>query len=181
MELFKKIDAALYKFSSAIAGILMIYLVASTLVGVFFRFVLGNPIAWIYEASIVSFSWIIFFGVAMAFKNNEHMSLEFVIANLKPLAEYILRQIINVVCLSFMIIGMYHATRIAARTWAQMYNTIPLPSGVFYLSFPLAAIPGISHIIMRMLTMKKGVYDVHDARFAEPVIHEDNQSTEVTT
>ena len=177
MEIFKKIDAALYRVTSWIAGILMIYLVVSTLVGVFFRFVLGNPLAWVYEASIVSFSWIIFMGVAMAFKNNEHMSLEFVVANLKPKGEYILRQIINVICLVFIIIGIYQSIKSVRGTWGQMYNTIPLPRGMVYLSFPLAGIAGVSHIVMRILTMKVGEHDIHDARFAAPVAHEHEEVT----
>ncbi len=171
MELFKKIDTAFNRFTSVVAGVLMIYLVLSTLIGVFFRFVLGNPLAWVYEASIVSFSWIIFFGVSMAFKNNEHMSLEFVVANLKPKAQYVLRQIINVICLAFMIVGMYYSIKIVGRTWAQMYNTIPVPSGVFYLSFPLAAVPAISHIIMRMMTLQVEDHHADTGSPFEVVIH----------
>ena len=155
MELFKKIDEILYKISSVIVGVLMIFLTVSTLTGVFFRFVLGHPLAWVYEASIVSFSWIIFVGVAMAFKNHEHMSLEFVVENLNPKAKYILLQIINIICLLFMVIGMYQAFKIVGRTWNQKYNTIPIRSGVFYLSFPLGAIAAISHLLMRIITLKE--------------------------
>jgi len=170
MKFLKRVDTVLFQITSVLTGFLMSILTITTLVGVFFRYVLGHPLSWVYEATIVSFSWMIFLGMALAFKKNEHIALEFVVGNLKPKLQYIWKQGINIICLLFMVVSTYHAIKVVQGTWSQLYNTIPIPRGLFYLSFPVAAVPTISHIIVRMVELEVGKLDEHDPRFFKDVL-----------
>ena len=59
MNFIKKLSDVLDAIVSFISGFLMAVLTIITLSGVVFRYVLGNPISWVYEFTIVSFAWMI--------------------------------------------------------------------------------------------------------------------------
>lgn len=172
MNVLKRISDALDNVVSTLSGAFMTVLTVLTLIGVFFRYVLGSPIAWVYEFTIVCFSWMIFLGAAMAFKNNEHISLTIVVGNLPPKLQYWWRQVIFAICIVFLAVGIFHGFKVVGGTWGQTYNTIPVPKGVFYLSFPLAGIPAIIHLIVQMFELKVGDHIEHDERLMDEVIHE---------
>lgn len=155
MRQLETLSRVLDDITSTISGILMSVLTILTLGGVFFRYVLGNPVAWIYEVTIVSFSWMIFLGMAMAFKNNEHISILFVVDNLSPRVKYYWKQIVNVLVLIFLVIACYQGVRVTMGTMGQSYNTIPVPRGIFYLAFPIGAVPSFVHVLLRILVLRK--------------------------
>ena len=154
MQILRKTSDILHSYTSVLAGIIVSVLTVLSVIGVIFRFVFDNPIVWLYELSLLMFSWIIFLGVAMAFKVNEHMNLTFIVDNLKPGKKYLAKQIIYFISLIFMVICVKEGFSIAGGTMNQYYNTIPVPKGIFYLSLPISAIPSIIHIILHMLDLK---------------------------
>lgn len=155
MKILDKLSHILDEVTSTISGALMSILSLATLGGVFFRYVLGSPLDWIYELTIVSFSWMIFLGMAMAFKNNEHIAIGFVVENLPPRAKYMLKQVIHLIILIFLIIAFYHGLKVTMGTMRQFYDTIPIPKGIFYLSFPVAAVPSFVHVLAASLTLRE--------------------------
>lgn len=171
MNFVKKLSNILDTIVSTISGVIMSVLTVITLSGVVFRYVFGNPLAWVYEFTIVSFVWMIFLGTAMAFKENEHISLDFVVSNLPPKVQYYWREGIYVICIIFLLFASFNGFKVTMSTWGQSFNTIPVRKGVFYLSFSLAAIPAIVHIFVHMMELKIGDKVGHDPR----VTIEDNQ------
>lgn len=154
MNFLERLSRILDDVTSTISGILMSVLSILTLIGVFFRYVLGSPLEWSYELSIVSFAWMIFLGTAMAFKNHEHISINMVVDHLSPKVGYYWKQVINIIIMIFLILVVYHGMQVAMKTMGQKYNTIPLSKGVFYLSFPIAALPALVHVLHRTFKMR---------------------------
>ncbi len=97
----------------------------------------------------------IYLGMAMAFKNNEHISILFIVNNLPPRIKYYWEQVINVLVLLFLAIAFYHGLKVTIGTFGQTYNTIPIPKGVFYLALPVGAVPSFVHVILRIFNMRK--------------------------
>ena len=69
------------------------------------------------------------------------------------------------ICIIFLAIASIHGFKVTLSTWGQSYNTIPVRKGIFYLSFSLAAIPSIIHIIVHMIELKVGDHLENDIRF----------------
>lgn len=155
MRLLVKLSRILDDVTSTMSGILMSILTIATLAGVFYRYVLGSPLDWIYELTIVSFSWMIFLGVAMAFKNNEHIAIGFVVENLPLRAKYIVKQVIHLIIIVFLTVAFYHGLKVTMGTMKQFYDTIPVPKGVFYLAFPVAAVPSIVHVVVASWNLRE--------------------------
>ena len=42
---------------------------------VFFRYVLNSPLAWTEELARIALIWLVFWGSAIAFRKNEHLTL----------------------------------------------------------------------------------------------------------
>jgi TRAP-type C4-dicarboxylate transport system permease small subunit len=154
MKQLERLSQILDDITSSLSGILISVLTIATLGGVFYRYVLGKPLDWIYELTIVCFSWMIFLGIAMAFKKNEHIAISFVVDNLPPKASYYLRQIINLICLAFLLVAAYHGILVTMSTMSLYYDTIPVSKGIFYLSMPISAIPASIHILVHVLRLR---------------------------
>ncbi len=154
MKFLERLSRILDDVTSTISGILMSVLSILTLVGVFFRYVLGSPLEWSYELSIVAFAWMIFLGTAMAFKNHEHIAINMIVDKMPPKVQYYWKQVINIIILVFLVLVVINGWAVAMKTMGQKYNTIPLTKGVFYLSFPIAAFPAFIHVLYRVLRMR---------------------------
>jgi TRAP-type C4-dicarboxylate transport system permease small subunit len=150
-----RIRDALQAITGGIAAILVGLLTLANFIGIICRFVFNNPLEWTFEFSIICFSWVIFLGVGMAFKNSEHMSLTFIVSNLPSKLRYFWNQAIHLVCLIFLVIAFVEGIRVTAGTWEQPYNTIPINKGLFYLSLPVGALTGFFSIVLNILNLKK--------------------------
>ncbi|MDD3427798.1 MAG: TRAP transporter small permease subunit [Caldisericia bacterium] len=62
-----------------ITGSLILINFAIVLYGVFFRYVLNNPLAWVLPISRIILVWTGLLGISIAFKEGEHVGLKFVL------------------------------------------------------------------------------------------------------
>jgi TRAP-type C4-dicarboxylate transport system permease small subunit len=141
-------------FTSAIAVILAAVLIIINFIGIICRFVFNYPLSWTFELSILCFSWIIFLGMGLAFKQGEHMSLTLIVGKLTGKLRYVWKQGICLICIVFLVIALVEGLRVMGATLAQTYNTIPVSKGLFYLALPIGSINGILSIICTMLDLK---------------------------
>jgi len=149
----EKISFSLNKAATAITIFLMAFLSVLFFVSVFWRFILNNPIVWQYETTLLCLSWVVFIGMSMTFKAKEHMALTFVTNALKPKVRVIWLNIIDVVCLVFLIIGITAGISVVKSTWSNYYLTLPfIRKSFFYLPFPIGCSISIFHLISNIYT-----------------------------
>ncbi len=67
-----------------IAGTFFVVIVTAVAVGVFFRYVLDNPIPWTNELATIAFVWVVFVGASAALKREMHIGID-VVTQLLPL------------------------------------------------------------------------------------------------
>ncbi len=74
MALIKKIISKLsWFFSEVVPNCGFVLLFLTFLITIASRYVFNAPVPWTYEVSILSYMWIMFFGVGLAFKNKGHV------------------------------------------------------------------------------------------------------------
>ena len=78
MKTLEKICAVLDKIASAVTIALLVFLTILIAYSVISRFVFNTPVAWQYEATLVCLSWVVFIGMSITFRNDEHMRLTFI-------------------------------------------------------------------------------------------------------
>ena len=158
MKVFDKICEILDKIASFVTVTFMIGLTVLIGVNVVMRFVLNSPIAWQYEATLVCMSWVVFIGMSMAFRNDEHMRLTFVSNALPKKYQALWMVFMDLFVLLFLVYGGYCSISVVKNAMPTLYQTIPVSRGLFYMPFPIGCLISSLHIVnnsYKRLTVKE--------------------------
>ena len=147
----RKLSDLLNDFAERIAIVLLAIITILTFIGVLSRYVFGTPIIWLYETTLVLFSWATFFGVSIAFKREEHIHLDIIMHHIGERGAQVLRIAIKGILLVFLGIIMFDGISIIRDTMTQSYNTIPVPYSWFYAAFPFCAIISCIHLVSQLI------------------------------
>lgn len=135
------------KIASAITAVLMIFLTILIGFNVISRFVFNSPIAWQYEATLVCLSWVVFVGMSVTFRNDEHMRLTFVSNALPERLQPLWIVIMDILVLLFLVYGGFCSISVVNNAMSTTYQTIPVSRGLFYMPFPVGCVLSVLHII----------------------------------
>jgi TRAP-type C4-dicarboxylate transport system permease small subunit len=127
--------------------LLLICLTVLTTVGVIYRYLLKSPLIWLYETTVVIFSWMVFIGVSNAFKSGEHIKLAFLTEMLSLKIGRMVKILIDLIVIIFFIFTVKFGFQIVHNTSQQLYNTINLSTAWFYAAFPVSAVFTIIHLL----------------------------------
>lgn len=122
-----------------------------TFLGIISRYAFGSPIIWLYETTLVLFSWTTFIGISIAFKKKEHIHLDFVFQKVSEKTGRIFRAIITAGTIVFFTIVLVDSIEIISETFGQKYNTINLSTGWFYIPLFLCSFTSIIHLASQLI------------------------------
>jgi len=123
-----------------IACIACIILVVLTLVGIVFRYVLGNPFAWMEEITGWCFLWMNLLGACVAFRTKSHVAVEIVVELLPKSIQRVIEVLIALLTAALLIYMTYQAV-IYLGTVAganRMTGLLRLPYVMIYGLLPVA-------------------------------------------
>src|SRR5207244_11708001 len=86
----------------AVAAVLMATMCIIVFLGVFFRYVLSDPLTWTEEIARLCLVWITFLGTYLAYRRNLHISIDVVRERLSRSAQRIIHLIVLVLVGMFM-------------------------------------------------------------------------------
>jgi len=147
LKAFDKLCAILDKIASVITVALMIFQTILITYSVIMRFIFGSPVAWQYETTLVCFAWIIFIGMSITFRQDEHMRLTFVTNALPVKARNYWLALMDLITFAFIVWAGYLSIGVVANALPTMYQTIPVSRGLFYMPFPIGCAISALHII----------------------------------
>ncbi len=127
-----------------------------TFSGVIFRYAFGSPIIWLYETTLVLFSWVTFLGISIAVKRRENIHLDFVFHKVTNRVAAIMHIAIAIVSIIFFAIVFKDSIEIISETFEQKYNTIDLSTGWFYVPLFLCSLVSVLHLINRLIFIVRG-------------------------
>lgn len=143
----QKINKVLERFSVFLFAVITVL----TFAGVISRYVFGSPIIWLYELTLVLFSWIVFLGISIAIMRNEHIYLDFIFHKINEKKGALLRVVINIILILFFTVVLKDSVEIIRETFRQNYNTIDISTGWFYLPLFICSAVSILHLVSRLL------------------------------
>jgi C4-dicarboxylate transporter, DctQ subunit len=135
MKLFKWLD----RIEEGAAGLLFIGGVVVSLYGVFTRYVLNAPQAWVTEIFEFLLVWSIFIGFGMALKDNRHIQVELLFDLLPKGAKRVVAVVSNVIGAGFSFYLGFSSIELITLTKQQGITTIDvgLPMWLTYLVLPV--------------------------------------------
>jgi TRAP-type C4-dicarboxylate transport system permease small subunit len=147
LKAFDKFCGVLDAIATVITVALMVFLTVLITAAVISRWIFNSPIAWQYEATLVCLSWVVFIGMSITFKLDEHMRLTFVSNAMSPKVRNIWLAIMDLITLLFLAYAGYESISVVENAMPTLYQTIPVSRGLFYMPFPIGCAFSVCHII----------------------------------
>lgn len=134
-----------------IGAVFLIAIFVITFLQVIFRKVLGSPLNWSIETSILLLSWLSFLGAISLEKYNEHVSIDLVIKQFNTKTKLVI-EIIGYILVITMFVALIFGSGQVLKT-ALTISDSSLPVSLFWNRFPII-ITSIGCIIYMLLKIK---------------------------
>ena len=82
--MMKQIGRRLTNADNLLASIALVLIITVSVVGVFMRFIVGEPLQWTEEITLALFVWFTFLGASVVVKEDGHVSIDFFVSRLSP-------------------------------------------------------------------------------------------------
>lgn len=143
--------------SGAVCVILLAGLFATTLLGVFFRYIMTSPFEWTEEMARFLMLGTGFLAINIALRHDAHIKIDLVVRMLPNKASKFLGYLVDALLAFFLVMLLCKGYRMTTRT---MMTGAALPISMFwpYLTIPLGAFLAIMQLIIN--TTKKALNDI---------------------
>ncbi len=130
----------LTNFEEVATALLMAAMIGSVGIGVFWRFLLHQPLSWTEEVVLLCMVWTCFLGASVVTKHKEHIVIDFFIA----LSPRRLVQTMEIVCtliiISVLAILFWQGIQLVARTQEVTTIALGIPTMYMYAAIPVSAV-----------------------------------------
>ena len=114
--------------------ILMGILLVDMMLGVFFRYVVGQALNWSEEVGTLCLLWLIFIGMGMGITRGSHFSMHVLLDHLQPPQQRILRTVIALLIILFGLVLTPYALELTIRNSTSNMPSLPFSLSVQYAS-----------------------------------------------
>lgn len=129
-----------------LAAILLGILAVLIFAGVIARYVFNNPFVWLYEVTLILFSWMVFLGISVAVKNGENVTLN-LIGTMPAKLELAFAVLANVCTVLFFFFLTKEGIVIIGSTSSETYNTIDISTAWFYVPVAVCGVISLVHMV----------------------------------
>lgn len=151
----KKSNTFIQKILEFIVGITLITMVLLIFAQVIFRYVLQLPLSWAEELTQYVFSWLIFAGAAIAYRENKHISVELLATSItNKTIKKILSCIVHLFLLFFLFIIVFYSLPISLQLIQLNKVAVSMPAlkmGYVYLIIPISSIISIFMVLENLM------------------------------
>lgn len=119
---------------------LFVAMILATLAQVVFRYVLEIPVPWTEEAARALFVLSMVMSMAFAYREREHIVVDFLFVKLSPVSQRRLGLVFNLAILAFLAAWARGAWRLAEINWNSTLVTIPFFRVAYFYIWEVAAI-----------------------------------------
>ncbi len=145
----------------AVAAGLMATMCIIVFLGVFFRYVLGDPLTWTEEIARLCLVWITFLGTYLAYRRNLHISIDLVQRRLSRSARQIIHLIVLVLVGMFMTMLMIQGAHYSKAFLGSATPLLGVPLGLVYAALPLCAALLLVTILVDTFNFLRGRSPAH--------------------
>jgi tripartite ATP-independent transporter DctM subunit len=130
---------ALARLVSFCAGVLLVMMTFIVLLGVFYRYALGDPIFWIEEVSRYVFAYIVFLGAALSTHRRGHMAVDALVKKLPHGVTDGWHVAIDMVVATVLLFVLVKGWQFTLISQILISTALHIPQSVFFFSVPLGA------------------------------------------
>jgi len=148
-------------------------------VGVFWRYVLGDALAWYEETGKYLMMWLVFLASPIVLKRTGHVSIDNLPRNLPERLKYLMYLVVfsGVICLLYTMVG--EGWGLSTNAWPQKWTSLPISFFWVYLAVPVGSAIMFLVIAEHWLRALVGVIDPAQGslpKFEDPEMHQTQEA-----
>lgn len=137
---------------TAILSLLMaIAMIGCLLLQVFFRYVMGDPLAWTDEAAIFFFAWTTLLLASLGVRERTHVRFTFLVEVIPRSAGAVLDLVMMALIAAFGIVFIVSGQELVELVWDNLSPAVHYPVQYLYLSIPIVGALFILHGVTNLL------------------------------
>ena len=125
---------------TSVGIILLAGITCVVFIGVITRYIFNNPVAWTEEVAIYLQVWLTFMGAPLGILCASHVGISMLPDALSTKGKFFLLSFCYALLLVFAGFMFVKGSLLTSITWRDMAETINVPKGLIYLSFPVASV-----------------------------------------
>ncbi|MDW7673879.1 MAG: TRAP transporter small permease [Bacillota bacterium] len=134
------------------ASVSLVIIVVVTILGVFMRYVVGDPLKWTEEVLLAMFVWFTFWGASSVTKRDGHVSIDYLVDKLpigmqRVLSIFRLLVIIMVTSVVLILLGY----QLSAQAWNKLTPILGIRYTFIDLAVPMGGILALIHLIRQLI------------------------------
>jgi len=137
-------------------ALLMAVMVATIVLQVFCRFVLGNPLSWSEELARYLFVWITFLGAAVAYRHGGHIVVETVVVLLPRRLQATLAWVVDALMVVALVVLLVQGLGIVQVNSNVEATMLEIPMSWIYASVPTSAVLMLAYQVERTVRRIQG-------------------------
>lgn len=147
------------------SAIMIVLIVIGTAMGVFWRYVLRDPLSWPNEFALFLFLWIVFLSASTVARDDGHFKVGFFIERRSERTQHIVNLFLNVLKLFFLIVFIHHSMVVFPRqAGRRMTAVLGVHKGwhtfALTVGFSLMALTILTDSLKRIVSLGGGKADV---------------------
>ncbi|WP_417769163.1 TRAP transporter small permease [Stappia sp.] len=151
MQWFFAVERRVTRVALELSIFALAVIVALTFYQVVTRFVFGHPSAWSEVAARSAMMWMVFLGLAAAFRQGAMIAVDFLLdVGPKPL-RVVLIVLIGIASLAFLALLVWYGTAMAMRVQRQNLAGLEISIAWVYAALPAGAAFAVPGVIARMI------------------------------
>jgi TRAP-type transport system small permease protein len=139
-----------------IVVVLMILMVVTLAIQVFFRFVVQNPPSWTEELARYTFVWITFLGAAVAYRRGTHIVVDAILHLMPRPVRAVLGWVVDGLIVLGLLILLIEGGRLLETTSNVRATMLQVPMSFIYAAIPVSAALMLAYQVERTLRRLRG-------------------------
>ncbi|WP_191991838.1 TRAP transporter small permease [Bacillus aerolatus] len=150
--MMKRLSSWILNVDNIFASISLVLIISVTVVGVFMRFIVGEPLQWTEEMTLALFVWFTFLGASVVTKEDGHVGIDFFVEKFNPAfkkAAFLFREIVLLFLNAFVFV--YLGTQLTTQAAAKLTPVLRISYVYIDIAIVLSGVFATIHIISRMI------------------------------
>ena len=165
IRVLDRINGLLRVFEEWATALLIGVICIGTAMGVFWRYVLRDPLSWPNELSLFLFLWVVFLAASMVARDDGHFKVGFFIENRSERTQHLINLFLNVLKLIFLIVFIHHSIAVFPRqAGRRMTAVLGVHKGwhtfALTVGFSFMALTVLTDTLKRLVALRGGEAEV---------------------
>lgn len=143
--------------AKGVLGVCIAVIVFITLLAVWQRYVMDNPLSWVEQVSNMIFIWVVFIGAAVLYRQNLHIGVDAFLMSLNDRHRNLWRWIIEFANLTFIVVLFIASTKLTIGVMDNTNGALEISPAYYYIAAPISCLMMMIYFVEKIVDPDKRV------------------------